>query len=161
VTISIPVSTVPQALLYLFNAVTEQIATDLYKNNVDIWLGDPGKSNRPDQIQINASVERTPIPFAVVGTGGPMSTYEKYGIVWKVSCFGRGDSAADISPVVMQRAYQLVAYIEAAVRLDMSFGDLLVVARPGQTQGGSPKWNNDRSGMLCDLTGRVQCEAEI
>lgn len=160
-TVSIPVSTVPQALVYFQNALAAQLANDLYKRNVTVFMGDPGIENTPDLIEIDGNVERTPSHFALVGSGGKLAVYEKYGIVWKVSSFLRGATQVEISTPLMQRAYQLVGYIETAVRTDPSFGGLLVEAWPGQTQGGSPKWNADRSGMLCELTGRVQCEAPL
>ena len=159
-TINIPVSTVPKALVYLQAAITAQVANDPYKGNVYICLGDPGIEDPLDIIQIDSNVERTAEPWNMVHDGQVYSLYEKYGIVWKVSCARKGDTEADIAPVVMQRAYQLVGYIETAIRLDMSFGGLLVVARPGQTQGGAPKWGTSGA-MLSEITGRVQCEAGL
>ena len=159
---TIPVSTVPAALTYLYAAIAAQVATDPNPGNIYLCMGDPGVQDPPDIIQVVAGVSRAPANFALVGSGGSMAMEEKYSIQVKVSSAARGDTEADIAPAIMLRAWQLVSYVETAVRLDPSFGELLIEGWPKQSTGGSPTWSPDgQSWMLCEISVRIDCEAVI
>ena len=97
--------------------------------------------------------------FAMVGDGGEFMIYEKYAIIYKVSSAVRGATAQEAALPAVDRAWQMVAYIETAVRTDPSFGGLLVEAIPGQTGGGEAVYTD--GAWLCELTGRIQCEATL
>jgi hypothetical protein len=158
---TIPVSTAPQAVLYLYNAIADQVANDPTPTNIYLCIGDPGTPDPPDIIEVCAGIVNNWEHFTLVGSGGPKAGYEKYQITYKISSAQAGDTEADIAPVLMPRVWALHSYVDTAVRTDPSFGGLLVEGWPGQVTGGSPKWADSGTFMLCELTGRVQCEAQL
>src|ERR1017187_5147962 len=66
----IPVSTVPKAVAYLYNAVKAQIALDPNPTNIYLCIGDPGIPDPPDIIEVCSSVARNWEHFTFVGSGG-------------------------------------------------------------------------------------------
>ncbi len=156
---TIPVSTMPQAVSYLFAAVQAQVAGDDTPADIYVCVGEPGVTDPLTIIEVAASVSRQPSIFAMVGDGGEFMIYEKYAIIYKVSSAVHGATAQEAALPAVDRAWQMVAYIETAVRLDPSFDGLLVEAIPGQIGGGEAVYTD--GAWLCELTGRVQCEATL
>src|SRR5580658_5654727 len=104
---TIPVSTAPQAVLYLYDAVAAQVANDPNPTNIYLCLGDPGIPDPPDIIEVCAEVTRNWEHLALVGSGGALAGYEKYQIVYKLSSAQAGDTEADIAPTLLPRVWTL------------------------------------------------------
>jgi hypothetical protein len=153
-----PVSTIPAAVEYLFTAFQTQLNTDATPENIVLSLGDPGMEDPPDLVQI-ANVSRSLEHFAMVGSGESLAMYEKYSVIWKISSVSRAATQPEAAAYLVPRVYQLMAYLEYAVRLDPSLGGIVLTAWPGQVEGGNVELAPDNNGYICELTGRVDCEA--
>lgn len=153
-----PTSTVPAVLAYLQNAFQVQFSGDDNPQNIYLVVGDPGEQAPPDIVEITG-VERTVPHFAMVGDGENLAQYESYQVHVKISSAMRGDTAETISPLVTARAWQLLGYVETAVRLDPSLGSIVLTAWPGRSVGGVPVWSTgDVNGMICEITTTVDVE---
>ena len=144
-----PTSTVPTAIAGLFALVSTQVAADSAAGSIVVTYGEPGMDLPPDIIQIATNVRRTVVPEALMGgyaMVGPLQ--ETYTIDNLVSSWsGSADPVA-----VMNRAYVLANYIEAAVRTDPTLGTSVLEAHPGGSDGGNAQWTESPVGRLCELT---------
>ena len=153
-----PVSTVPRVLAYLQAALQAQFNTDENPQNIYLCVGDPGEQAPPDIVEITGVTRTTP-HFAMVGDGEALALEEKYQVNVKISSAARGASQATISPVIIARAWQLLAYVETAVRLDPSLGGIVLTAWPGKSTGGVPTWaEGNINGMICEITSTIDVE---
>lgn len=153
-----PVSTIPQVVTYLTNAFQTQLSTDPNPQNITLFVGnDSGLANTPDLVAIT-NVTRTLEHFAMVGDGEDLAMYEKYSVVVKLSSAARAGKESEAAAYLSQRAWQLLAYCEYAVRLDPSLGNIVLTAWPGQTSGGLVNIAPDNNGWICEITWRVDVE---
>lgn len=154
-----PVSTVPYAIEYLTTAFATQLNTDPNPQNITLFVGnDPGIADTPDLVAI-VNVSRSLEHFAMVGDGEDLAMYEKYAIYVKISSAQRAATEAEAAAALTTRVWQLLSYLEYAVRLDPSLGGIVLTAWPGQTQGGMVELAPDNNGWIAELTWKVDCEA--
>jgi len=148
---SIPVSTVPAALAGLQSLVATQVATDSKASQIVLCLGEPGMDLPSDIIQIGTNVRRSVRPQVFMGSFQAQALEEDYDIEVLVSSWsGDADPAA-----IVNRAYQLVAYVETAVRTDPTLAGVVLEAYPSSTNGGNAEWSGDPVGRLCEITVTV------
>ena len=164
---SYPLSTVPYTIQYLTTAFQTQLSTDPNPENITLFVGnDPGLLDTPDLVGI-VNVSRNLEHFAMVGSGQNLAMYEKYSVYVKISSAMRAASQLEASSYLTTRVWQLLGYLEYAVRLDPSLdfsgppdnGGVMLTAWPGQTQGGLIVVAPDMNGWLCEMTWKVDCEA--
>ncbi len=154
-----PVSTVPAAVEYLVTAFQTQLSTDPNPANITLFVGnDPGLADTPDLVAIT-DVTRTLQHFAMVGDGEDLAMYEKYSVMVKISSAQRAATESAAAFALTERVWQLLAYLEYAVRLDPSLGEIVLTAWPGQTSGGLVQVAPDNNGWICEMSWRVDCEA--
>lgn len=154
-----PVSTVPSAITYLTTAFQTQLSTDANPQNITLFVGnDPGLADTPDLVAIT-NVVRDLQHFAMVGDGEDLAMYEKYSVMVKISTAQRAATEAEAAAALTARVWQLLAYLEYAVRLDPSLGGIVLTAWPGQTVGGLTVLAPDNNGWICEMSWRVDCEA--
>ncbi len=145
---SIPVSTVPAALSGLQTLIAAQVATDPNAGQIVLCLGEPGMDLPNDVIQIGIYVRRSVRPQTFMGSFQAQALEEDYDIDCVVSSW-----SGDADPVaIVNRAYQLVAYIETAVRTDPTLGNAVLEAYPSGTTGGNPEWSGDPVVRLVEIT---------
>lgn len=154
-----PTSTVPSAIDYLVTAFQTQLSTDPNADNITLFVGnDPGLADTPDLVAIT-NVSRNLEHFAMVGDGEDLAMYEKYSVFVKISSAQRVATEAAAAAALTARVWQLLAYLEYAVRLDPSLGGIVLTAWPGQTQGGLTIMAPDNNGWICEMSWKVDCEA--
>ncbi len=162
---AIPVSSVPAAVAYLASAIEEQAAADALP--IQIIVGDSGMTPPNDAIQIG-EIHREVEPLAMVGGGGTNWLYEKYSVAilassWTGSGADDGGNAQQLA--LTARAWELVAYIETAVRLDPSLGGLDLSAFPTVSSSPGPEWTinqeGETTGMKCEVEALVHVETSI
>lgn len=158
----VPVSTIPAAVAYLIPAVQTQLAEDPNVDSILVALADPGDGpDVPDEIVFFGEVRSTVDPATFVGDGGQFWLEEHYEIECVASVFTGSldnDGAYTIQLGQLQRAYQVAAYIETAVRLDPSLGELVQRAYPlGRTQ---PRIERTESpvGLLVEVTVLIRVD---
>lgn len=158
---NIPVSTVPAAIAYLAAAIKEQCKADSLP--IMLTVGEPGMDMPPDVIQIG-EVHRNPEPYAMVGSGGQFSLEEKYDVALLTSTW-TGDSQdgwdTSVQVGLTERAWQLAAYVENAVRLDPCLGGLVVLAYPSVGVSVGPEVSEDPIGLKCEVALSVHVEATL
>lgn len=154
-----PVSTVPDAISYLVTAFQTQLSTDPNPSDITLFVGnDPGLIDTPDLIGIT-NVARNLDHFAMVGDGEDLAMYEKYSVYVRISSAQRAGTESAAAAALTARVWQLLAYLEYAVRLDPSLGGIVLTAWPGQTQGGLTVVAPDNNGWICEMTWKVDCES--
>lgn len=154
-----PVSTVPAAVDYLITAFQTQLSTDPNPQNITLYVGnDPGMLDTPDLVGIT-DVSRTLEHFAMVGDGEDLAMYEKYSVKVVISSAQRAATQAAASSLLTARVWQLLAYLEYAVRLDPSLSEIVLTAWPGRTSGGLVAMAPDNNGWICEMKWQVDCEA--
>ena len=146
---TIPVSTIPQAIAALTTQVTTQTATDALP--ILVYYGDYTTDAPNDIIQIGTRVSRQVAPVAFMGGYQAQSLKESYDIECLVSSWtGSNDPLS-----VLQRAYVLLGYLEVAVRTDPSLGSTILEAHPARSDGGEPTWTDEPQGRLCEITATI------
>ena len=154
---SYPISTVPAVLTYLFSTLNSVFLADANPDSIYLSLGDPGEQAPSDIVEITG-VNRTTPHFAMVGDGQQDALEEVYQVIVKISSAQRGDTQATISPVVMARAWALLADVETAVRKDPTLGGNVFAGWPGRTTGGVPVWSPNGNGMICEIELTIDVE---
>ena len=149
---TIPVSTVPQAIAYLLTAIQTQLSTDSLP--IMLTLGDPTLTYLPNDIVKIAGVQRTVNPDTFVGSGGQFWLEEQYHI--DIICASWTGSAETL--VVTERVWQLNAYVEAAIRTDPSLGGLVNIAYPSGGTSPGPEWTGDPVGPRVEITNPIMVE---
>lgn len=154
----IPVSTVPAARSYLLSAITTQVtAAGLTEPIVEVYDAGPDHDTANDLI-IVAGVRRQVKPLALVGNGGPLWRTEDYRIEVIIECCVMGPSAT--MTAVHNRAYQLLAMVETAVRTDPSLGGLAIQAAPVESES-APSWDDQSMGAHCNITMYIDVQATL
>lgn len=158
---NIPVSTVPQAQAALLSAINEAALADSSPTDFLVCVGEPSTNDPPAIIEIAKNVRRSVDPASFVGSGGAGFLEEKYDIDVVVSV-AQEDTNVDLDPLALSaRTWQLVAYVESAIRQDPSLGDVVTVCYPRQATGGEVQWAANQIGAKCEVTVSVHCEATI
>ena len=148
---TIPVSTVPAAKLFLHSGLTTLI------NDPAVLVSyDPPGSFQPDDIVMIGAVDRQVVPYQMVGSGGAGWLDEFYSIEVVVSVFRGGDDAR----TVFERACTLADQVVEVVRSDPSLGGAVVVAHPEQSRY-EPAFEEDHKGRLVTVTIPIACRARI
>lgn len=154
---TIPVSTVPAALAYIF----AQVSAAVTDHAVVVAYGEPDTNLPEDVITIGRSVKQTMEWHGLVGSGGAGSMMEEYEIDFLISVF-RGGGMEQFQ-VASERAWALSSLIDNAVRADPTLGNLVQVAAPSSHEssiewakavGGSP-------GPLCEIAGVIHVTVNI
>ena len=162
-----PVSTIPYVISYLTTQFQTYLSQDANPENITLFVGnDPGLPDTPDLVAI-VNVARNLEHFAMVGSGETLAMYEKYAVYVRISSAQRAATQAEASAALIPRVYQLLSYLEYAVRVDPSLGmtappdngGMMLTAWPGQTQGGLVEVAPDNNGWICELSWKVDCEA--
>jgi hypothetical protein len=143
---AIPVSIVPKAIAAIMAAVKIQVATDPNATTIALVQGDPGPDLPVDIIAIGTRAYRRMAPNNLVGSGSTYWLNEDPVITSLVSCY----TGADDPVGIQTRAYQLVGYIETAIRTDPSLGGLVDQAYPSQTDDTGARWVD--GGRLVEIT---------
>lgn len=157
----IPVSTVPKAITAILTAVKARLSA-AGETDVLVCVGTPMANDPTDIIQIASDVRRRVNPNAFVGSGGAGALEENYTIDVTVSCARQVATPQTDSIALSNRVWELVAYVENAVRTDPSLGDVVVVAWPGQSTGGKPQTGTGTTpGRVVTVVVPIHCEAVI
>lgn len=155
----IPVSTVPSALAYLNTEIAAAYADDPLASQILVTFIDPGDGpDVPNDIIALGEVVRTVEPVSLVGSGGQGWLNEEYEIECTVSSWtGSGPEQGDntIPLAMIARAWQLVAYVETAIRTDPSLGDLVNVAYPMAATAPVVGWTEKPVGLAAEITFRI------
>lgn len=157
---TIPLSTVPAVSTYLLGAIQAQVATDPLAASMLVKLGEAGV-DLPNDIITIGEVRRRLTPRTFIGSGGLDWELETYDIEVFISTWtGSGDSD-DTSVVSIQlndRLWQLIGYVETAVRTDPSLGELVTVAYPASTTATGPTWP-ETGGLIAqaEMTVHAEC----
>lgn len=150
---TIPTSTVPQAISALLAQIQTQIDADPDGSQILLVEGEEGTDTPGDIILVGTDVRRSVTWETFIGSADLDALGEAYEIDSAVSCWSGDPNPA----LVRTRAWQLVGYIETAVRTDPSLGGLIVVAQPFATQGGNVVWSaGETMGRLCEITVTVR-----
>jgi hypothetical protein len=158
---SIPVSTVPAVQSALLTAINAAALSDSAPSDFLVCIGEPSTNAPPAIIEIAKDVRRTVDPPQFVGSGGQGWLEEHYDIDVVVSV-AQADTNVDVDALALsERAWQLVGYVETAIRTDPSFGDIVQLAYPREVTGGEVTWAANDVGAVCELTIAVHVEAII
>lgn len=158
---TIPVSSVPAASAYLLTAIQQACAADPLYAGMLIELGE-ATSNKPPDIITIGEVRRTVEPRTLVGSGAQFWLNESYDITVDINTWvsvGDTDGSSTIASSLNARAWQLVGYVETAVRTDPSFGGLVNEAYPHDVTSTGPIWAEPpASGLMVGVTLQVHVE---
>lgn len=149
---TIPASTIPAAVLYLFNGVT----TLINDAAVLVSYGPPGPRQPEDIVAVNLGIDRQVVPYQMVGSGQAGWLDESYSIEVVVSVYRGGDDAR----TAFERACTLADQVVQVVRTDPSLGGAVVVARPEQSRY-EPALEDEHKGLLITVTIPIACRARI
>jgi hypothetical protein len=152
---------VPAVSQYLVTAITNATMGDPLP--ILVKLGDPGV-NVPNDVVIIGEVRRTVDQLAYVGSGAQFFLQEQYDItISTTSWSGTGDSddTNTVSVVLSNRAWQLVAYLETAIRTDPSLGGLVLVAFPRESASAGPVWTTNPVGLQAQVDVVIHVEATL
>lgn len=149
---TIPASTIPAAVLYLFNGVTTQINDTA----VLVAYGGPGPFQPDDIVAIGMAVDRSVAPYQMVGSGQAGWLDETYSIDVVVSVYRGGDDPR----TAFERACTLADKVVFVVRSDPSLGGAVVVAHPEQSRYES-SFEEEHKGRLVTVTIPISCRARI
>jgi hypothetical protein len=143
-----PVSTVPTVLANLLPMIEGQVQPGPSGGAVLVCYGDTGMYAPGDIIQINTNVRRTVKPEVFIGSYAMDSLRETYDIEVLASSWSGSPNQLDC----MNRAYELVGYVEVAVRTNPTCGASVVDAHPSGTSGGAPTLTQDPTGWMSEIT---------
>jgi hypothetical protein len=149
---TIPISSIPAAVLYLFNGVTALVNDPA----VLISYGPPGPRQPDDIVAINLGIDRMVVPYQMVGSGQAGWLDESYSIEVVVSVFRGGDDVR----TAFERACTLADQVVYVVRSDPSLGGAVVVAHPEQSRY-ETGLEDDHKGLLVTVTIPIACRARI
>lgn len=158
---SIPVSTVPSVISYLLTQVTSACASDPLE--ILVKTGEPAKNLPSDVIQFG-SVRRTVRWESFVGGGGNDALYEIYDLeldIYTALAYGDISDDSAIALQVIQRAWQLLGYVETVVRTDPSLGGLVDIAYPQSSVSPNPEWTDGAVGLRVSINAPIHVEATI
>lgn len=148
---TIPISSVPAAQTAILTAIKAQISAQddpTTASQVVVCLGEEPTLDEPADVIRTGEVRRPITVDTFIGSGGQDWLNEEYELDVVVSCWtGDGDPTA-----IVARAWQLVGYVETAVRTDPSLGELVDMAYPSESTGGEPVWTSEPIGRQVDIT---------
>lgn len=157
-----PVSTASAVIAYLVAAIPASYASDPNANAILLTLADPGDGpNLPPEIINIGAVRRTLKVETFIGGGGVDWLDESYTIDCIVSAFTGSsdtDGATTIQLQQVQRVWQLLGYIEVAIRDDPSLGGLVNIAYPKSSMQDQPQWTERPDGLLVEISFQIYCE---
>jgi hypothetical protein len=159
--VTIPVSTVPAAQAAIFEALAPYVVADADSQDILVCIGQPSTEIPSAIIEIGKEIRRTAQPAAFVGSGGAGFIEESYDIDIVVSVAGETVDTQDDPTTIADRAWQLVGYVEDAVRSDPSLGNVVQVAYPHDATGGEVVWAPNNVGRICEITVIIHAEALI
>ena len=165
---SIPVSTVPAVMSYLLTQVSAACAADpavlAGTDEILVKTGEPAKNLPPNVIQFGA-VSRRVKWESFVGGGGNDALYETYDInldIYTALAYGDVSDDSAVALQVIQRAWQLLGYVETAVRADPSLGGLVDIAYPLSSNSPNPEWTDAAAvGLRVSINAPIHVEATI
>lgn len=149
---AVPASTIPAVKAYLVQAITAAVADP----SVLVVYGEPS-TEIPDDVIAVTDTERKTAPTQLVGSGAAGWLFENYEQTVVISCVLGGDDPGT-QQQVEARAYQLLAVVEVAVRVDPSLGGLVASAWPSSstsTGGAAASDDGDPSGQGCDIDLKI------
>ena len=157
-----PVSTVPSVYAYLLTAIRAQINTDPKSSQILLTIADPGDApDLPREIIDVGAVRRSVKVETFIGSGGPDWLDESYLIDCIVSVWTGSsdtDGATTIQLQQVQRAWQLLGYVETAIRNDPSLGGLVNIAYPKATSMALPEWTASPIGLVVEISFQIYVE---
>jgi hypothetical protein len=155
-------STVPAAANYLLSSISA--LTNVDGAEILVKIGEQSPNAPPDIILIT-SVRRTVIPHTLIGSYGDGALKETYTQVVECSTFspyGDTEDFSTVSAAVNERVWQLVTYVESAVRTDPTFGATVINAYPGESTTEGVIWTPEGlTGLLALVEVPIHIEAEI
>lgn len=158
---TIPVSSVPAAVAYLVAAIQAQLTasttTATLRQATRVYAGDPTSPDLPNDFVCVGRVTRPLKKGSMVGSGGARWLTEEYDIAVTISSW-RGDQTEN---VVTQRAWQLVAFVETAVRKDPSLGGAVLEAYPSRSTSPGPVFTAQPVGPQVTVTETIHCSQSI
>lgn len=160
---AIPVSTVPAAIAAIAAAIQAQIAAAA-DTTTELFVGTPAQARPNTMIVVATDVRRVPEKAATVGSGGRNWIEEKYTVVVEVTVAKAVQAPTPVTgPLsVVDRAWQLVAYVESAVRSDPSLAGTVLEAYPARSSGGRPRVGAGASpGRVVNIPVFIHCSAVI
>lgn len=150
----IPASVVPAVLVYLQSAIGQQLDTDPAASTIGLYLGELPTTDLPNDVVAIGNVTRTVVPETFVGSGAQFWLNEKFTVAVTCSSWsGDNDGTA-----AMSRAWELVGYVEMAVRLDPSLGGQVNRSYPSQSKSPGPQFTESPVGMGCAITESIFVE---
>lgn len=141
-----PASSVVAVRAWLYSTITDAVAS-LTAPTVEVYLSQEDHESAQDIVVIQGAHRRVEVK-RLVGGGGQFWVDETYTIDVEIACYVGG---ADAFPAVDQRAYQVLALIETAVRADPSAGGNVVQINP-EGSVSLHEWDEDALGGHCNIT---------
>lgn len=158
---TIPVSVVPAACSYLLTAIESACSADPLFPEMLIELGEPTQDLENDIIAVGRVV-RSEQPRTLVGSGAQFWLNESFDIDVNINTWlgsGDADNTSADALALNARAWQLVGYVETAVRNDPSFGGLVNEAFPRMTDSTGPVWSDSPAGgQAVGITMQIHVE---
>lgn len=157
---TIPASSIPAALEALVSVITSQAQSDPEFSQILITLGKPGPTGSTDVIYITGDHHREVVPLGLIGNYGQGALYESYTL--PVAVFTFANVAPELqASTVLTRAYQLVAFVEDAVRSNPTLNGIVEEAVPINTEGGEIEAVADPTGLTCTVVVNIQIRNAI
>ena len=158
--VTIPVSTVPAVIEYLLTQIEVAANQDPGSGDFLVCLGEPSVDFPSAIIEVAKDVRRTVVPQTFIGSGGQDWLNESYDIDILVSVAMETVDVQTDPLTLTQRAWQLLSYVETAVRTDPSFGGLDLIAYPRTAVQEGPSWTGGTSGagLLTVVTLTIHIE---
>lgn len=147
--VTIPTSSVPSVIEYLLGAIQGQCANDALFDDMLIRIGQPGVNFPNDMIWISGT-RRSQSIDTFIGSGGTDWLNEKYDVTVTISTWvgtGDADDNSVLSTQLTERVWQLIAYVETAVRNDPGLGGLVDFAYPRDVTTEGPVWTEGDPGL--------------
>lgn len=147
---TMPVSTVPSVRNYLVTAINNQItAAAITKPTAEVYLSGLDHET-PEDVILICGAHREVKPGALVGSGGQHWKFEQYHVEIQIDCFAGGTDFSSVDA----RAFQLLALVEKAVRLDPSMGGLVLESYPSSSDS-LHSWDDAHKGSRTLITSQI------
>jgi hypothetical protein len=158
-TTTIPVSTVPAVIGYLATAIQAQLNADPDASDIVLSIGEPSQDMPDVYVEIASDVRRTVPKLAEVSGLYANSMAESYDLDIKVSVAQETVDLLQDTLAIVQRCWQIVAYVETAIRLDLTLGNTVLTGKPSQTRGGEARWAPNGVARICEVVVPINCFA--
>jgi hypothetical protein len=153
--VTVPVSTAPTVKAYLLAAI-QALATAVAGEQLVVIYSPPGDYQPDDIIYVGDVDNRACEPDAFVGDGGAHAFTERYELEVVCDAFRMGDYPDKVDA----RAWAMAAYVETAVRNDMSLGSSVIQAKPTVSRTES-SWDDKHKGRRVRLTVSIEVFASL